>query len=193
MLNPCKNHFESFQNTAFSMANLDVTLLHGFRPGGWGPTVRRFKEVALPGTLPTFRGWWCYKKRRENERTIFQKTMNKLFKSDWTHTHMSHIYIYVYNYIYIYVYIYMCIYIHIFTYIYIITGVLIIICVCVCLTVILVLIPVFSSWMIAIHKPSTATEVSSNVQTMHAGLQTSLGILEPEHLYPGTREFIGFF
>ena len=28
---------------------------------------------------------------------------------------------------------------------------------------------------------------------MHAGLQTSLGILEPEHLYPGTREFIGFF
>jgi hypothetical protein len=47
--------------------------------------------------------------------------------------------------------------------------------------------------MIAIHKPSTATEVSSNVQTMHAGLQTSLGILEPEHLYPGTREFMGFF
>ena len=63
---------------------------------------------------------------------------------------------------------------------------------CVCLTVILLLIPVFSSWMIAIHKPSTATEVSSNVQTMHAGLQTSLGILEPEHLYPGTREFMFF-
>lgn len=29
-----------------------------------------------------------------------------------------------------------------------------------------------------------AANVSSNVQTMHAGLQTSLGILEPEYLYP---------
>ena len=26
---------------------------------------------------------------------------------------------------------------------------------------------------------------------MHAGLQTSLGILEPEHLYPGTGDFVG--
>ena len=116
MLNPCKNHFESFQNTAFSMANLDVTLLHSFRPGGWGPTVRRFKEVALPGTLPTFRGWWCYKKRKENERNIF-------FKRQWTNcskwldtdTHMSHTHIY--NYIYMYIYI--------------ITVIWIIICVCV--------------------------------------------------------------
>ena len=93
-----------------------------------------------------------------------------------------------------YIYIYMCIYIytHIYVYIYNYWSINYNMCVCVCLTVILVLIPVFSSWMIAIHKPSTATEVSSNVQTMHAGLQTSLGILEPEHLYPGTREFIGF-
>ena len=85
------------------MANLDVTLLHGFRPGGWGPTVRRFKEVALPGTLPTFRGWWCYKKRKENERNIFFLYNEQIVQSDWTHTHTCHTHTYIYMYMCVYI------------------------------------------------------------------------------------------